>query len=126
MSSSIKGTMEDNPLHFTKHAENYLQHEVKALRAALKESEKRLEETDQCLLALETKFDSFSHEPRENNKRKKPAKKYCDYCKKTGKWAQGHDESVCLHKQRDDAGEKLQTITERRAKRRAGRVAGRN
>ena len=37
------------------------EHEVKALRAALKESEKRLEETDQCLSALEAKFDSFSH-----------------------------------------------------------------
>jgi len=77
-------------------------------------------------LALEAQFNSFSHEPREDDKRKKPTRKECDYCKRTGKWAQGHDESVCLHKQRDDAGEKLQTITERRAKRRAGRVAGRN
>ena len=100
--------MEDNPLHFTKSAENYLcrqdieghnrtacfsafdeqdtEHKVKALRAALKEREKRLEETDQRLTVLiEAKFDRFSHEPRENNKRKKLARKECDYCKKTGK-----------------------------------------
>ena len=61
--------------------------------------------------ALETKFDSFSHEPLEGNKRKKPT----DYCKKTGKWAQGHDESACLRKQRDEADATLQAIKERRA-----------
>ena len=77
-SSSLKG-IEGNPLHFTKRAENYPQHEVKALRAALKESEQRL-------LALEAKFNnfnSFSHEPGEDDKRKKPARKECDYCKRT-------------------------------------------
>ena len=56
--------------------------------------------------ALEAKFDSLSHEPREGNKRKKLTRKECDYCKKTGKWAQGHDESACLHKQRDEADAK--------------------
>ena len=56
-SSSLKG-IEGNPLHFTKRAENYPQHEVKALRAALKESEQRLS-------ALEAKFDSLSHKPEE-------------------------------------------------------------
>ena len=54
-------------------------HEVEALRAALKEK-------DQRLSALEAKFDSFSQEPREGKKRKKPTRKECDYCKKTGKW----------------------------------------
>ena len=68
-------------------------HEVKALRAALKEREQRLEEKDQRLSALESKFDSFSHEPREGNTRKKPTRKECDNCKKPGKWAQDHDES---------------------------------
>ena len=90
----ISKGIEGNPLHFTKRAENYPQHEVKALRAALKESEQRL-------LALETKFnkfDSFLHEPGEDNKRKKPARKECDYCKRTVKSAQGHDESLCLDK----------------------------
>ena len=43
-------------------------HEVKALRAALKER-------DQLLSALEAKFEDFSHEPREGNKRKKPVRK---------------------------------------------------
>ena len=124
-SSSLKG-IEGNPLHFTKRAENYPQHEVKALRAALKESEQRLS-------ALEAKFDSLSHEPREGNKRKKLARKECDHCKKTGKWAQVHDESACLHKQRDEADAKrdeadakLQAIKERRAKRRAGKALGKS
>ena len=79
MSSSLKG-IEGNPLHFTKRAENYPQHEVKALFAALKESEQRL----LTLKAKFNKFDSFSHEPREDNKRNKPARKECDYCKRTG------------------------------------------
>jgi len=117
-SSSLKG-IEGNPLHFTKRAENYPQHDIKALRAALKESE-------QHLLALEAKFnkfDSFSHEPGEDNKRKKPARKEFDYCKRTDKSAQGHDESVCLQKQRDEADIKLQAIKERSAKRRAGTAA---
>ena len=72
-------------------------HEVKALRDALKEKEKRLEEKGQRLSALEAKFDSFSHEPREGNQQNKPARKECNYCKNTGKWAEGHDESACLH-----------------------------
>ena len=58
------------------------EHEFKALRAAFKEKKKRLEEKDQRLSALETKFDSFSHDPREGNKRKKTTRKECDYCKK--------------------------------------------
>jgi len=41
---------------------------VKALGAALKEKEKRLEEKVQRLSALEAKFGSFSHEPRDGNK----------------------------------------------------------
>ena len=117
-SSSLKG-IEGNPLHFTKRAENYPQYEVKALRAALKESEQRL-------LALEAKFNkfnSFSHEPGEDDKRKKPARKEFDYCKRTDKSAQGHDESVCLKKQIDEIDENLQAIKERRAKRRAGKAA---
>ena len=51
------------------------EHEVKALRAALNQKEQRLEEKDQRMSALEAKFDSFSYEPREGNKRKKPARK---------------------------------------------------
>ena len=64
--------------------------EVKALRAALKEK-------DQGLSALEAKFDSFSSEQKDgNNNRKKQARKNekeCTYCKKAGKWFQGHEES---------------------------------
>ena len=74
--------------------------EVNTLRATLKEK-------DQRLLALEAKFDSFSHGQTDGgNKRKKTAKKNekeCNYCKKTGKWFQGHDESECLHKKKDEA-----------------------
>ena len=54
-------------------------------------------------MALEAKFnkfDSFSHEPGEDNKRKKPARKEFDYCKRTGKSAQGHDESVLAQAKR--------------------------
>jgi len=40
------------------------------------------------------------------------ARKEFDYSKRTGKSAQGHDESVCLHKQRDEADENLQAIKE--------------
>ena len=50
---------------------------VKALRDVLKE-------IDQRLSAL-AKVDTFSHELHEGNKYKKPARKECDYCKKTGK-----------------------------------------
>ena len=76
--------------------------EVKALRAALKEK-------DQRLSALEAKFDSFSNEQKDGgNKRKKPAlarknEKECNYCKKAGKWFQGHEESECHHKKKDEA-----------------------
>ena len=38
-----------------------------------------------------------------SNKRKKPARKNereCTYCKKAGKWFQGHEESECHHKKR--------------------------
>ncbi len=56
--------------------------EVSTLEAALKEK-------DQRLLALEAKFNSFSHGQTDGgNKRKKTAKKNekeCNYCKKTGK-----------------------------------------
>jgi len=103
------------------------EHEFKALCAAFKEKDQR----------LSAKFDSFSHEPREGNssstasrtshvrailpsssasfKRKNPTRTECDYCKKTGKLAQGHDESACSYKQRDKADAKLQTIKERHA-----------
>jgi hypothetical protein len=74
--------------------------EVNTLRAALKEK-------DQLLSALEAKFDSFSRGQTDGgNKRKKTTKKNekeCNYCKKTGKWFQGHDESECLHKKKDEA-----------------------
>jgi len=68
--------------------------EVKALRAALKDK-------DQRLTALEAKFDSLLHETKDGgNKRKKMTRKNekeCNYCKKAGKWLQGHDESECWH-----------------------------
>ena len=54
------------------------------LSAPLSKSEKRLEETDQRLSALEPKFDIFSHEPRKDNKDNEPARKAGEYCKKTG------------------------------------------
>ena len=61
--------------------------EVKALRAALRDK-------DQRLSALEAKFDSFSHEPKDGgNKRNKTAREECNYCKKAGKGVQGYDES---------------------------------
>ena len=61
--------------------------EVKALRATLKDK-------DQRLSALEAKFDSFSHEPKDGgNKRNKTAREECNYCKKAGKGFQGYDES---------------------------------
>ena len=61
--------------------------EVKALRAALRDK-------DQRLSALEAKFDSFSHEPKDGgNKRNKTAMEECNYCKKAGKGFQGYDES---------------------------------
>ncbi len=85
--------------------------EVKALRAALKEK-------DQRLSALQAKFDSFSNEQKDGgNKRKKPARKNekeCNYCKKNGKWFQGHEESECHHKKKDEAEAALQAIKEKR------------
>ena len=85
--------------------------EVKALRAAIKEK-------DQRLSALQAKFDSFSNEQKDGgNKRKKPARKNekeCNYCKKNGKWFQGHEESECHHKKKDEAEAALQAIKEKR------------
>jgi hypothetical protein len=70
------------------------------------------------VLALEAKLDSFSHGQTDGgNKRKKTSKKNekeCNYCKKTGKWFQGHDESECLHKKKDEAEAGLLAIEERR------------
>jgi len=60
------------------------------------------------------------------NKRKKTAKKNekeCNYCKKTGKWFQGHDESECLHKKNDEAVAGLLAIKERRERAVKGRQA---
>ena len=73
---------------------------------------------DQRLSALEAKFDSFSNEQKDgSNKRQKQARKNekeCTYCKKAGKWFQGHDESECHHKKKDEAEAALQAIKERR------------
>jgi hypothetical protein len=84
--------------------------QVNTLRAALKEK-------DQRLSALEVKFDTFSRGQTDGgNQRKKTAKKNekeCNYCKKTGKWFQGHDESECLHKKKDEAEAGLLAIKER-------------
>jgi hypothetical protein len=94
--------------------------EVKALRAALKEK-------DQRLTALEAKFDIFSSEQKDgSNKRKKPARKNekeYTYCKKAGKWFQGHEESECHHKKKDEAEAALQSIKERRERTGKGRQA---
>ena len=60
------------------------------------------------------------------NKRKKTAKKNekeCNYCKKTGKWFQGHNESECLHKKKDEAEAGLLAIKERRERAVKGRQA---
>jgi hypothetical protein len=109
-----------------KRAQNYMLRqdddgeEVKALRAALKEK-------DQRLSALEAKFDSFSSEQKDSsNKRKKPARKNekeCTYCKKAGKWFQGHEESECHYKKKDEAEAALQAIKERRERIGKGRQA---
>ena len=94
--------------------------EVNTLRAALKEK-------DQRLLALEAKFDSFSHGQTDGgNKRKKTAKKNekeCNYCKKTCKWFQGHDVCECLQKKKDEAEAGLLAIKERRERAVKGRQA---
>ena len=61
-----------------------------------------------------------------SNKRNKPARKNereCTYCKKAGKWFQGHDESECHHKKKDEAEAALQAIKERRERTSKGRHA---
>ena len=84
---------------------------MKALRTTFKEK-------DQHLAALEAKFYSFSSEQKDgNNNRKKQARKNekeCTYCKKAGKWFQGHEESEYHHKKRDEAEASIQAIKERR------------
>ena len=81
-----------------------------ALRTSMAPSKGMIEELaniDQRLSALEAKFDSFSNEQKDgSNKRKKPARKNereCTYCKKAGKWFQGHEESEYHHKKKDEA-----------------------
>jgi len=73
------------------------------------------------------KFDSFSNEQKDgSNKRKKPARKNereCTYCKKAGKWFQGHEESECHHKKKDEGEAALQAIKERRERTGKGRQA---
>jgi hypothetical protein len=59
-------------------------------------------------------------------KRKKTAKKNekeCNYCKKTGKWFQVHDESECWHKKKDETEAALLAIKERRERAVKGRQA---
>ena len=86
-----------------------------------------LAKIDQCLSALEAKFDSFSNQQKDgSNKRKKPARKNereCTYCKKAGKWFQGHEESEYHHKKKDEAEAALQAIEERRERTGKGRQA---
>jgi hypothetical protein len=95
---------------------------VNTLRAALKEK-------DQRLSTLEAKFDIFSRGQTDGgNNRKKTAKKNekeCKYCKKTVRWFQGHDESECLHKKKDEAEPGLLAIKERRDRAVVSRVARR-
>jgi hypothetical protein len=63
-------------------------------------------------------LDSFSHEQKDGgNKHKKTTKKNekeCNYCKKTGNWFQGHNESECWHKKKDEGEAALRAIKERR------------
>ena len=119
----------DNTDDAIKRAENYIQRQdkdddkrvafsstqdgdtedVQALRAELKAK-------DQRLAALEAKFDSLQGPSEGGNKRKKPARKECDYCKTRGKWFQGHDDAACLHKKRDEADAQLQAIKDKRNK----------
>ena len=61
-----------------------------------------------------------------SNKRNKPARKNereCTYCKKAGKWFQGHEESECHHKKKDEAEAALQAIKEKRERTGKGRQA---
>jgi hypothetical protein len=53
----------------------------------------------------------------------KQNEKECNYCKKTCKWFQGHDESECLHKKKDEAEAGLLAIKERRERAVKGRQA---
>jgi hypothetical protein len=89
----------DKRVSFSSAVDGSTDGQVNTLRAELKEK-------DQRLSALEAKFDSFSRGQTDGgNQRKKTAKKNekeCNYCKKTGKWFQGHDESECLHKKKDE------------------------
>ena len=61
-----------------------------------------------------------------SNKRNKPARKNereCTYCKKAGKWFQGHEDSECHHKKKDEAEAALQAIKEKRERTGKGRQA---
>jgi hypothetical protein len=99
-----------------KRAENYMQRQDTdgdkrvAFSSAVDDSTDGPDEVNTLrakVLALEAKLDSFSHEQKDGgNKRKKPARKNekeCTYCKKAGKWFQGHEESECHHKKKDEA-----------------------
>ena len=52
-----------------------------------------------------------------------PVKKNAPTAKKAGKWFQGHDESECHHKKKDEAEAALQAIKERRERTGKGRHA---
>jgi hypothetical protein len=108
----------DKRVSFSSAVDGSTDGQVNTLRAELKEK-------DQRLSALEAKFDSFSRGQTDGgNQRKKTAKKNekeCNYCKKTGKWFQGHDESECLHKKKDETEAGLLVIKKRRERAVKGR-----
>ena len=52
-----------------------------------------------------------------------PVKKNAPTAKKAGKWFQGHDESECHHKKKDEAEAALQAIKEKRERTGKGRQA---
>ena len=119
-----------------KRAENYMQRQDTdgdkrvAFSSAVDDSTDGPDEVNTLrakVLALEAKLDSFSHEQKDGgNKRKKPARKNekeCTYCKKAGKWFQGHEESECHHKKKDEAEAALQAIKEKRERTGKGRQA---
>jgi hypothetical protein len=119
-----------------KRAENYMQRQETdgdkrvAFSSAVDDSTDGHDEVNTLrskMLALEAKLDSFSHGHTDGgNKRKKTAKKNekeCNYCKKTGKWFQGHDESECWRKKKDEAEAALLAIKERRERAIKGRQA---
>jgi hypothetical protein len=119
-----------------KRAENYMQRQDTdgdkrvAFSSAVDDSTDGPDEVNSLrakVLALEAKLDSFSHGQKDgSNKRKKPARKNekeCTYCKKAGKWFQGHEESECHHKKKDEAEAALQAIKERRERAGKGRPA---